>query len=128
MRTTDHFDNLARLERLIGSAPHANALAAATGRVGWRCVAADRLPILGAVPEVAAISAQPGLRLDQPRFVPRLPGLYVLTALASRGIAWSLLGARTVAALMSGAPSPLDASLLDAVDAGRFASRAARRG
>jgi tRNA 5-methylaminomethyl-2-thiouridine biosynthesis bifunctional protein len=68
------------------------------------------------------------LRLDQPRLVPRLPGLYVLTALASRGIAWSLLGARSVAALMSGAPCPLDASLLDAVDAGRFVARAARRG
>ena len=128
LRTADHRENLARLARLTGSTLPVLWADAAGGRVGWRCVAADRLPILGAVPDPQALARASSLRLDQPRFVPRLAGLYVLTALASRGISWSILGARSVAALMSGAPCPLDASLLDAVDAGRFAARAARRG
>jgi tRNA 5-methylaminomethyl-2-thiouridine biosynthesis bifunctional protein len=82
------------------------------------------LPVIGAVPDLQACIDRP---LDQPRFVPRLPGLYVHTALGSRGITWSTLGARTVAALISGAPAPLEASLLDAVDPARFVSRAVRR-
>ncbi|MCB2020188.1 MAG: hypothetical protein KDG44_05245, partial [Burkholderiaceae bacterium] len=63
-----------------------------------------------------------------PRFVPRAAGLYVFAGLASRGITWAALGARTLASQISGAPCPLEASLLDAVDAARFASRRARRG
>ena len=125
LRASDHQHNLAHLARLTGSAPSID-LAALSGRVGWRCVADDRLPLIGAVPDLEA-TRQPALRLDQPRFVPRAPGLFVFTALASRGIAWSALGAQTLASLITGAPCPLEASLLDAVDAGRFVSRTARR-
>jgi tRNA 5-methylaminomethyl-2-thiouridine biosynthesis bifunctional protein len=125
LRASDQEHNIANLLRLTGSGP-AVASAALGGRVGWRCVANDRLPLIGAVPDLEAMH-RPALRLDQPRFVPRAPGLFVFTALASRGIAWSALGAQTLAALVSGAPCPLEASLLDAVDAGRFGARAARR-
>ena len=125
LRAADQCLNLAQLRRLTGSAPSGEL--ALAGRVGWRCVAADRLPLIGGVPDAAAIAAEPGLRLDQARFVPRVPGLYAFTGLGSRGITWATLGARTLAALISGAPCPLDASLLDAVDAARFAVREARR-
>lgn len=125
LRVADQHLNLAQLRRLTGSALSGDLPLA--GRVGWRCVAADRLPVIGGVPDAAAIAAQPGLRVDQARFVPRRPGLYVFTALASRGITWATLGARTLAALVTAAPCPLDASLLDAVDSGRFAAREARR-
>ena len=94
------------------------------------CVAADRLPLIGGVPLGDVLGETPGAtsaRLDQPRFVPRQPGLYVFTALASRGVAGSALGAEIAAAVVSRAPCPVEASLLDAVVAGRFASRAARR-
>ena len=125
LREGDHRHNLDQLARLTGSAPNVDARKLA-GRVGWRCVADDRLPLIGAVPDRQAL-LRPGLRLDQPRFVPRAPGLYVFTALASRGITWAALGAQSLASQVSGAPCPLEASLLDAVDAGRFVSRAARR-
>jgi len=125
LRLRDHDRNLAHLARLTGSAPDAAASTLA-GRVGWRCVADDKLPLIGAVPDVQAL-LRPGLRLDQPRFVPRAAGLYVFTALASRGITWAALGAQSLASVISGAPCPLEASLLDAVDAGRFVSRVARR-
>ena len=97
-----------------------------TGRVGWRVVASDRMPVVGGVPDVQASSRGP-MRLDQPRFVPRASGLYVHTALASRGIAWAPLAAQTLAAVIAGAPCPLESSLLDAIDVARFVSRAARR-
>jgi tRNA 5-methylaminomethyl-2-thiouridine biosynthesis bifunctional protein len=125
LRADDHRHNLDRLARLTGIAPRLDS-AMPEGRVGWRCVADDRLPVIGAAPDRQA-SLQPGLRLDQPRFVPRLPGLFVLTALASRGVTWAALGAQSLGAMVSGAPCPLEASLLDAVDAGRFVSREARR-
>jgi tRNA 5-methylaminomethyl-2-thiouridine biosynthesis bifunctional protein len=89
-------------------------------------VANDRLPLVGAVPDPDALLL-PGVRLDQPRFVPRARGLFVFTALASRGITWASLGAQALASLITGTPCPLEASLLDAVDPARFASREARR-
>jgi tRNA 5-methylaminomethyl-2-thiouridine biosynthesis bifunctional protein len=123
-RAADHAFNLRQLSRLAGRAVAPTE--PLVGRVGWRLVASDRLPLLGAVPDADAM-ALGNARLDQPRFVPRMYGLYVFTALASRGITWAALGGHAVAALVSGAPSPLEASLLDAVDVARFASRRARR-
>ena len=126
LRAEDQARNLLQLARLTGSAPALDRTALA-GRVGWRCTAPDRLPLIGGVPDADALRAA-GPRRDQPRFVPRAPGLYVFTGLASRGITWATLGASTLASQISGAPCPLEASLLDAIDAGRFESRQVRRG
>jgi tRNA 5-methylaminomethyl-2-thiouridine biosynthesis bifunctional protein len=123
VREADHRENLAQLARLLGHAVDADP-ATMQGRSGWRWSAADRLPLIGAVPDTAGLAAQ---RLDQPRFVPRIPGLFVFAALGSRGIAWSALGARTLASWVTGAPAPMEASLIDAVDPARFVSREARR-
>lgn len=122
VRDTDHALNLAQLARLLGHDVDLDPTAL-DGRTAWRCSAADRLPVIGAVPAAAA----EGARLDQPRFVPRVPGLYVFTALGSRGITWSALGAQVLAACVTGAPVPVEASLLDAIDPARFVSRRARR-
>jgi tRNA 5-methylaminomethyl-2-thiouridine biosynthesis bifunctional protein len=78
---------------------------------------------VGAVPDP---SSPPGRR-DAPRFLPRLPGLYLITGLGSRGIAWSALGGHVLAACIAGAPVPLEASLLDAIDPARFTSRQSRQ-
>ncbi len=123
VRDDDHRHNLAQLARLIG-APVDIPTTALQGRTGWRWVAQDKLPVIGAVPDLHTHVDRP---LDQPRLVPRLPGLYVFTALGSRGITWSALGARVLASLITGAPSPLEASLLDAIDPARFVSRAVRQ-
>ena len=122
VRAADHTLNLAQLARLLG---HPTALdpTSLEGRTAWRCSAVDRLPVIGAVPDPDAR----GARLDQPRFVPRLPGLYVFSALGSRGITWSALGAQVLASWVTGAPAPVGASLLDAVDPARFVSRRVRR-
>ena len=122
VRDADHLANLAQLARLTGQ-PISLELARLGGRTAWRWSCRDRLPLIGAVPEAHG-SAQ---RLDHARFVPRIPGLFVFTALGSRGITWSALGGQIVAALIAGTPVPVEASLLDAVDPARFAVRRARR-
>jgi tRNA 5-methylaminomethyl-2-thiouridine biosynthesis bifunctional protein len=129
IRLDDHAANLAQLERLTGVQPTVRA-DQLHGRTAWRWVTADRLPIIGAVPDMAAPVGLPGMRSarrDQPRFVPRLPGLFAFTALGSRGITWSPLGAQVLAALITCAPVPIEASLLDAIDPARFIARRARR-
>jgi tRNA 5-methylaminomethyl-2-thiouridine biosynthesis bifunctional protein len=120
----DHRHNLERLRALLGPVPSVE-VGSLAGRAAFRCVAVDRLPVIGAVPSLHDPDAG---RLDQPRLVPREPGLFVFTALGSRGIATSVLGARMLAAAITGAPSPVETDLLDAVDPARFQVRTFRRG
>jgi tRNA 5-methylaminomethyl-2-thiouridine biosynthesis bifunctional protein len=124
LRRADQEENLARLASLLGPLPPIEA-GRLGGRTGFRWVSADRLPVIGAVP---ALASERGARRDQPRFVPREAGLFVFTALGSRGIAASILGAQILASAITGAPSPVEADLLDAVDPARFQVRDFRRG
>jgi tRNA 5-methylaminomethyl-2-thiouridine biosynthesis bifunctional protein len=129
VRLADHRVNIAQLEHLLGQ-PLALDLSELRGRTGWRCTSRDRLPLIGAVPDLHGLADTPASatpRLDQARFVPRRPGLFVFTALGSRGIIWAALGAQVLSAWISGDPIPLEADLLDAVDPARFVARAARR-
>jgi tRNA 5-methylaminomethyl-2-thiouridine biosynthesis bifunctional protein len=68
-----------------------------------------------------------GHMADRLRAVPRWPGLFVLTALGSRGITLAPLMGELVAAQVAGTPWPLERSLADAVDPARWILRAARR-
>jgi tRNA 5-methylaminomethyl-2-thiouridine biosynthesis bifunctional protein len=128
VRASDHRHNLRQIETLTGS--HADwsdkTVATLPGKVGWRLATDDRLPVVGAVPLPMAQMA--GLqRLEQPRHVPRAAGLYVMTALGSRGLTWAGLLGEALAACVSGAPVPLSSSVLDAVDPARFVARSLTR-
>ena len=120
---TAHTAHLATLRRLTGWAGAVDP-AQLQGRVGWRLQADDRLPLLGALADPSAPAGT--RRLDQPRFVPRQPGLYVFTALGSRGITQAALGGEILASGLTGAPVPAPAALLDALDPARFIARAVR--
>ena len=119
-RPADHRFNLERLARLTGLAPPAGA--AVIGRVAWRVQADDRLPVAGPLPARAG-----GGRGDQARMLARTPGLFVCTALGGRGITWAPLLGDLLAAQVAGTPLPLEQSLLDALDPGRWQVRAVRR-
>ena len=119
-----HQHNLERLQRLTGLQPPADAVGLA-GRSAWRLHADDRLPIAGAVP---LRELPPGQRRDQARLLPRVEGLFVLTALGARGLTLAPLLGRLVAAQASGTPWPLEQDLADVVDPARWRVRAARRG
>ena len=98
-------------------------------RVAYRAVARDRLPVIGALPDLREIDApavmRAGARLIH---VPRLPGVYAAGAYASRGLTWAALGAEVLACRLDDTAPPLEAPLLDAIDPARFALHALRRG
>lgn len=124
IRQTDHDFNRQRLSALCGLEPPPGATL--HGRVAWRAQADDRLPLVGAAALPLAQRA-PGTPADQCRLVPRVPGLFVLMGLASRGLTWAPLAAEILAAWITGAPMPVEADLLDAVDPARASVRLARR-
>ncbi len=95
-------------------------------RVGWRSGSADRLPLAGPLP--AEIHDHDSTSPDRLRDLPRVPGLWLLAALGSRGIASSRLAADLVTAKIAGAPLPVEADLVAAVDPGRYTRRRWRRG
>lgn len=120
-RARDHQYNLDALRALSGK-PWPIDVGALAGRVAWRTHSRDRLPLVGGVPADDAA----GPRGDQPRFIAREPGLFVAAALGSRGLAQAPLAGEIVAAMIAGAPLPIGAPLLDAIDPARFAARARR--
>ena len=124
VRSSDHEFNVAQLSRLCGT-PLSVDVTRLAGRTGWRWSTDDRLPVLGAVPDLLACHGRSDI--EQARHVPRIEGLHACTAFGSRGITWAALAAQVVAASISGAPAPIEASLLDNVDARRFVSRSSRK-
>lgn len=122
-REHDHRDNLARLRLSLPT--FATGLDPATlhGRVGFRPMSPDRLPIVGAVPD--AMAATPNTRLHN---IPRQPGLWCVQGFGARGIVWSALMADLLLSQIEGEPLPLERDLVDALDPGRFMIRNARFG
>jgi tRNA 5-methylaminomethyl-2-thiouridine biosynthesis bifunctional protein len=114
VREADHHQNLQQLHRLscAYSPLITDSLHDLQGRTGWRLSTRDKLPLIGPVPSPHAATSLAAL--------PRQPGLFVFSALASRGILWSALGARILAHQITGRPCPVPASLLRTLDPGRF--------
>jgi tRNA 5-methylaminomethyl-2-thiouridine biosynthesis bifunctional protein len=99
------------------------------GGVGFRCVATDRLPLVGPIVDADRARAERvALAGAQLADLPRTRGLYGAFAFASRGLSWSALAAEALASEIDGDPAPLSGSLLDAIDPGRFVLRALRHG
>ena len=89
--------------------------------VGFRAVVADRMPVVGPLPDPAAPA-------QDPDDVAVAGGLYAIGAFASRGLIWSALAGEILASAIVGEPLPVETDLARAVDPGRFLRRAARRG
>jgi tRNA 5-methylaminomethyl-2-thiouridine biosynthesis bifunctional protein len=120
LRASSQQENLERLRALV-STPDAGMGAPLAGRVGFRCVAPDRLPLVGALPDFDAAGSTERLR-----DLPRHPGLYSLLGYASRGLIWAPLCAELLVSRLENAPLPLETSLVDALDPARFVLRARR--
>ena len=127
--TASHALNVARVEHMLPGSTDRIERARLGGTVGFRCVATDRMPMLGALADVAAARAHAaaltGAHLTD---LPRLAGLYGAFAFASRGLTWTLLAAEMLASQLHGEPSPLERALVAAVDPGRFTLHRLRRG
>ncbi|WP_459616983.1 tRNA (5-methylaminomethyl-2-thiouridine)(34)-methyltransferase MnmD [Bordetella sp. 2513F-2] len=85
--------NLDKVQRLLGRPlPDMAADGLLPGWAGWRAVMPGRLPAVGPVPGV--------------------PGLWLATGYASRGLSWSALAGDLIAAQMCGEPLPLETDLI----------------
>lgn len=136
---TAHERNAQSLEEMHAAAAGVLRQSVADGSLrGWaqvRCASLDRLPLVGAAPDLPALDAlmdAAGARRGRVPLAetPRLPHLYLLTALGSRGLTLAHWCAHLLAARMSGEASPLppaDHDLEQALDPSRFAWKAARR-
>jgi tRNA 5-methylaminomethyl-2-thiouridine biosynthesis bifunctional protein len=120
LRAASQDENLGKIRALLSDG-QIGLDAPLQGRVGFRSVAPDRLPLVGALPFDAAG------RIERLRDVPRQPGLYGLLGYASRGLCWAPLAAELLAAQLEGEPLPLDNALARALDPGRFLLRERRR-
>ncbi|MDN2698969.1 FAD-dependent 5-carboxymethylaminomethyl-2-thiouridine(34) oxidoreductase MnmC [Janthinobacterium sp. SUN073] len=119
LRVDSQHDNIAKIADILDVAPFDAPLA---GRTGFRCMAPDRLPLAGALPDPGV----PG-RCERLRDVPRWPGLFGLLGYASRGLIWAPLAAELLACQLEGEPLPLESQLAAALDPARFLLRERRR-
>jgi tRNA 5-methylaminomethyl-2-thiouridine biosynthesis bifunctional protein len=120
VRNDDHLDNLSRLELCLPGATRHIVMDELEGRVGFRSMTQDRLPLIGALPCPTTAAT----RLED---IPRQPGLYGLLGFGARGLVWSTLAAELLVSQIEGEPLPLEADLVAAVDPARFLLRRARR-
>jgi tRNA 5-methylaminomethyl-2-thiouridine biosynthesis bifunctional protein len=130
VRLCDHRLNLERAMGLGVINDASTTLAHPTrnlsGRVGWRAMSTQRLPLIGPPLDTLALAAARTrhARLDSPRMRPRCHnahhGLYVLTGLGSRGLTSAALAGQVLAAWVTGAPFPIPSDLRDAVDVGHM--------
>lgn len=108
-RVDSHAGNLRRLAAILPHVRFAFDPAALDGRVGFRAVAVDRMPIVGPIDDGETPA-----------------GLYTACAYASRGIVWCSLMAELLASRMEGDPLPIEAKLADSVSPQRFGTRTGR--
>ncbi|HET7365927.1 MAG TPA: bifunctional tRNA (5-methylaminomethyl-2-thiouridine)(34)-methyltransferase MnmD/FAD-dependent 5-carboxymethylaminomethyl-2-thiouridine(34) oxidoreductase MnmC [Burkholderiales bacterium] len=102
VREEDHASNLERLRAILG----AQVRAPVEGRVAFRAVTPDRLPVAGKIAD----------------------GVYGAFAYGSRGLVWAALAAELIACELEGEPLPIEAALVNAMDPARFRRRAVSRG
>ena len=121
LREASQLENLVKIRSMLDD-PALAADAPLAGRVGFRCVAPDRLPLVGALAQ-----QEIGGRIERLRQMPRQPGLHGLLGYASRGLTWAPLAAELLASQLDGEPLPLEAELAAALDPARFLVRARRR-
>jgi len=102
LREDSHAGNLERLRSILGVAVHGKA----EGRVSFRAVTPDRLPVVGRLAE----------------------GVHGAFAYGSRGLVWAALAAELIASELEGDPLPIEGKLVDALRPERFRKRAESRG
>jgi len=102
LREDSHEGNLARLQSIVGTATNARPVG---GRVAFRAVTPDRLPVVGKIAD----------------------GVYGAFAYGSRGLVWAALAAEIIACELEGEPLPVEGKLADALAPARFRRRAESR-
>ncbi|HTY04453.1 MAG TPA: bifunctional tRNA (5-methylaminomethyl-2-thiouridine)(34)-methyltransferase MnmD/FAD-dependent 5-carboxymethylaminomethyl-2-thiouridine(34) oxidoreductase MnmC [Rhodocyclaceae bacterium] len=107
-RLADHQENLLRLDAILPGYAAGVDPQGLAGRVGFRPMSPDRLPIVG-----------PAAASD---------GLWIINGFGARGLVWASLCAELLASQLAGDPLPLESPLANAVVLSRFDDRKTRPG
>ncbi len=95
---------------------------------GMRLSTRDHLPLAGPMPDITGIAQQRDRLIQRDRLsLPTIDGLWVAAGFGGRGLLWSVLSAELIAARIDVTPAPLQRSLAQALDPGRFIRRVIRR-
>jgi tRNA 5-methylaminomethyl-2-thiouridine biosynthesis bifunctional protein len=108
-RLDSHIGNLERLEQMLPGASKNLDPAQLQGRVAFRAVVRDRLPLVG------------------PLACGEAAGLYGAFGYGSRGLLWASLAGELLASMLEGEPLPLERKLAAAIHPERFLIRQGRR-
>lgn len=100
-RIEDHAENLQRLDGILPSYGAALTAGQLTGRIGFRPMSPDRLPMVG---RLAA------------------PGLWTINGFGARGLVWAALCGELLSSLIDDEPLPVESDLMKALDPLRFAT------
>jgi tRNA 5-methylaminomethyl-2-thiouridine biosynthesis bifunctional protein len=128
----DHQRNRELLRRFFSTLADALADSPAAGRVAFRCVSPDHVPVVGPVPDEGEFKRAYG-DLDRgfppSRYPPAPchPGLYVNAGHGSRGLSYAPLAAELLAAMIEGEPLPLEHDLVNSLHPARFLVRELRK-
>ncbi len=135
-RQSERDDMLLRLQSALPELP-GEGVSVASGRVAFRTMSRDRLPLIGAVPDPARFESEfraGGMReIPLSNFQrggsesPNRPGLYVSVGHGSRGIISCHLSAEIVAAQVCDEPLPLPRDVLASVIPARYLAREIKR-
>lgn len=106
-RLADHVENLFRLDMLLPGFAQGLSAADLQGRVSFRPMSPDRLPLVG--PLAAA------------------DGLWLINGFGARGLVFAAICAELLASQIDGEPLPLESDLVRTLDPQRFAARGGRR-
>ena len=131
LRIEDHQTNLDQIIKTdpgIGRALGAVKLRELVGRANFRCTTRDYLPIVGPVPDVAAmIGNYQFLRVDARKDSSVMgvyhPNLYVNCGMGSRGLGYAPLTAEVLAAEIHQQLGPMERELRQAMHPSRFLIR-----
>lgn len=105
LRADSHAGNLERLEQMLPGTSAGLDPEKLDGRVAFRAVVPDRLPMIG----------------------PMGNGLFGAFAYGSRGLLWASLAGEIIASMLEGEPFPVERKLAAAVNPERFSIRAKRK-
>jgi len=98
-RLADHIENLERLNAILPDYGNGLDPARLDGRVGFRPMSPDRMPLVGALGQ---------------------PGLWAINGFGARGLVWASLCAELLASGIAGEPLPIEHDLVAALDPCRF--------
>lgn len=126
----DQNENFSRLEKMaLGIFDRPSEL---SGRVGFRAVSIDRVPIVGAMPDEQAFKQlykdlHHGRPAEHYKSGQYLPGFYVSAAHGSKGMCSCFLSAEIIASIAENSPLPVTKEVADSMNPARFLIRNLRR-